>query len=74
MKISSHTPPFPYEDIIDTQWPPQKRDRALMPKSERAKIFAPFAALKGFDKAIDIEATLHKIAVEEENKGSMDEP
>ncbi len=41
-----------YSDIIDTQWPqPQLKGRMLL--KDRAKIFLPFAALKGYDEVLD---------------------
>ncbi len=39
-----------YDDIIDLPRPPSKYPK--MSVSNRAKIFAPFAALKGYDSAI----------------------
>jgi len=40
-----------YDDIINTEWP-QKTLRPRMPLNQRAKIFLPFAALTGYDKAL----------------------
>ena len=53
-----------YKDIIDKQRPVHDDDEfeARHPKmsiENRAKIFAPFAALKGYDKAIDETAKNH---------------
>ncbi len=42
----------PYGDIINRQRPPSGRPR--MQRQERAKLFAPFAALTGFEKAIEL--------------------
>ena len=41
-----------YDDILDYNW---TRDSLpnRMPLSQRAKIFLPFAALTGFDEALD---------------------
>ena len=53
-----------YKDIIDKQRPIHDGDEfeARHPKmsiENRAKIFAPFAALKGYDEAIDETAKNH---------------
>ena len=40
-----------YDDIIGWERPVSNRPR--MDVSDRAKIFMPFAALKGYDEAID---------------------
>lgn len=42
---------FPYEDILHLSRP-EPRGRARMPMSARAAQFAPFAALSGYDDAI----------------------
>ena len=45
-----------YDDIINREYPLREHDRIrhpAMPMSERAKIFSPFAALKGYEEAID---------------------
>ena len=44
-----------YDDIINTVWPPQEADltHPRMPASQRAKIFLPFAALTGYEKALE---------------------
>ena len=47
---------FMYEDIVNTKWPPAESAgefREHMSLDDRAKIFAPFAALKGFYEAIE---------------------
>ncbi|MBQ7752316.1 MAG: hypothetical protein IJR80_01495 [Treponema sp.] len=46
-----------YDDIIDYDW---KRESLTerMPLSQRAKIFLPFAALTGYDEAL--QETLEK--------------
>ncbi len=41
-----------YDDIIDLESPTSKV-HPPMPRAERAKQFSPFAALKGYDKAIE---------------------
>ncbi len=44
--------PFPYEDIVDLPHPVSRR-HAQMPLLNRAAQFAPFAALTGYDEAIE---------------------
>ena len=51
-----------YDDIINMDRPASKRQK--MPIDDRAKIFAPFAALRGFDDAIEDTAGEH---IENEN-------
>lgn len=41
-----------YDDIINTEWPPQNKLQR-MPLSQRAKIFLPFAALKGYEESLE---------------------
>ena len=41
-----------YDDIIDIEWPMQGRP-GQMTMQDRAKIFLPFAALKGYEEAIE---------------------
>ena len=46
---------FTYEDIVNTPWPrgeERTEFREHMSLDDRAKIFAPFAALKGFYEAL----------------------
>lgn len=40
-----------YQDIIHTEWP-RETLRAKMPLKDRAKIFLPFAALKGYEESL----------------------
>ena len=40
-----------YQDIIDYQWQGSPQ-RIKMPLNTRAKIFMPFAALRGFEEAL----------------------
>ncbi len=43
-----------YDDIINVDYPfPSKSGRKRMPMDERAKIFLPFSALRGYDEAIE---------------------
>lgn len=46
-----------YEEIINTQWPRQTL-RAKMPLKDRAKIFLPFAALKGYEESLEYARNL----------------
>jgi hypothetical protein len=53
-----------YKDIIDKSRPQHNGDEfearhPHMPREARAKIFAPFAALKGYEEAIDETAKNH---------------
>lgn len=41
-----------YDEIINTKWPPEKSSYPKMPLGLRAKIFLPFSALTGYDKAL----------------------
>lgn len=47
-----------YQDIINVQWPKETL-RAKMPLKGRAKIFLPFAALKGYEESL--EYVRHKV-------------
>ena len=42
-----------YDDIINTQWPPAEGRPECMRLENRAKIFLPFAALKGFEDEVE---------------------
>ena len=58
-----------YNDIIDKERPQHNGDdfEARHPKmtlENRAKIFAPFAALKGYEEAIDDTAESHEAEYE----------
>ena len=61
-----------YDDIINTVWPPQKSDltHPRMPASQRAKIFLPFAALTGYEKALE-ETLQEEIQSMEEKAGAI---
>ena len=55
-----------YKDIIDKERPKHDGDEfearhPKMTRENRAKIFAPFAALKGYEEAIDNTAESHTI-------------
>ncbi len=46
-----------FEDIVETSWL-GCRDRVPMPMAQRAKIFLPFAALKGYEEALEEKRVL----------------
>ncbi len=55
---------YEYNDIIDKQRPVHVGDdfearHPKMSRENRAKIFAPFAALKGYEEAIDETGRVH---------------
>ena len=61
-----------YKDIIDKERPVHDGDEfearhPKMPREARAKIFAPFAALKGYEEAIDDTADSHNQSFIEEH-------
>lgn len=63
-----------YDDIIDVKWPvPSNRDRMTM--EDRAKIFLPFAALKGFEDAIEAKQRIvvEKSELSEDAKEFLDQ-
>lgn len=49
---------FKYHDILNTQWPKTSSLRPKMNLQERAKIFLPFAALKGHEESLENVAIL----------------
>jgi hypothetical protein len=51
-----------YDDIINLERP--KSNRPSMSRADRAKIFMPFAALKGYDEAIEEKQKLIKEKME----------
>lgn len=50
-----------YDRILDELWP-KDSGRVRMSMEERAKIFMPFAALKGYEETIEMR---ERIAMEE---------
>ena len=55
---------FKYDDIINLKRPEHNGDafsykHPKMSRENRAKIFAPFAALKGYEEAIDDTGRIH---------------
>lgn len=42
----------PYDELIYLKWPKEDCYKARMPLCQRAKIFLPFAALKGYEEAL----------------------
>lgn len=61
-----------YDDIIKHKW---TRDSLpnRMPLSQRAKIFLPFAALTGFDEALDKTLQTEIAEIEEQHGESLEE-
>ena len=56
--------PFPYEDILHKNRPVHQGDEfsrkhPSMSLKDRAKIFSPFAALKGYEDAIIHQQEIH---------------
>lgn len=62
-----------YDDIMNLSRP--KSTRPSMPIADRAKIFMPFAALKGYEEAIEEQQklTAARIELSEEKKEELDE-
>ena len=63
-KLTGIPDDFPYKDILDKERPKHENDafslrHPKMERLERAKLFAPFAALKGFEESIDETDDLH---------------
>ena len=63
---------YKYNDIIDKNRPVHDGDEfearhPKMPREARAKIFAPFAALKGYEEAIDDTSDSHNQSFIEEH-------
>ena len=67
--MTSQKDPRRYDDILDYNW---TRDSLpnRMPLSQRAKIFLPFAALTGFNEALD-QTLQTEIAEIEEQHGEV---
>ena len=42
-----------YQDILNTKWPKERLRHPKMSLQERAKIFLPFAALKGHEELLE---------------------
>ena len=61
-----------YDDIINLERP--KSNRASMSRTDRAKIFMPFAALKGYEEAIEEKQRLRveKTELSQEKKEELD--
>lgn len=51
------------EDLLLAEYP-RKTERKRMDLGQRAKIFLPFAALKGFEEAIEEKRRLSEMASE----------
>ncbi len=63
-----------YSDIINTQWPPVSK-RNQMSLNQRAKIFLPFSALKGYEESLENERqiTVRKTNLSEDRKMQINE-
>lgn len=60
-----------YDDIINMEYPLRSSDRIKHPRmttADRAKIFAPFAALKGYEEAIAEREQLVRSRIESAGK------
>ena len=68
MKNQNHENPDKYADLMDYDWNYDSLPNR-MPLAQRAKIFLPFAALTGFDQAL--EETLRQEITEMEEKHSQ---
>lgn len=55
-----------YEDMLNQEWPKESL-RPKMPLKDRAKIFLPFAALKGYEESLDL---VRQIANSEKNESA----
>ena len=44
---------FKYQQILQEKWPQETENRPKMSLQERAKIFLPFAALKGYEESLE---------------------
>lgn len=58
-----------YDDIIEEKWPRQSM-RPRMSLEQRAKIFLPFQALTGYEKALD-KTRLAEIESMEQKSGMI---
>ncbi len=63
-----------YQDIIHTTWTGTKKRRS-MAMVDRAKIFLPFAALNGYEEAIEEQkrVTVEKVELSEDMMEALDE-
>lgn len=66
-----------YDDIINIEYPLKSSDYIKHPRmqiQDRAKIFAPFAALKGYEEAIEAKQKIvvPRIQLSEESKEYLD--
>lgn len=66
-----------YDDILNTPYPLEGMDmmkHPRMPVTDRAKIFMPFAALKGYEEAIEAKQKIvvPRIELSEESKEYLD--
>ena len=53
-----------YGDILTLERPAPPARHPRMPAASRAKLFSPFAALRGFDDELSAESAQHRLRVE----------
>lgn len=53
-----------YGDILTLERPAPPARHPRMPAAGRAKLFSPFAALRGFDDELSAESEQHRLRVE----------
>lgn len=68
--MNKKEPTSPHRDIMYYEYPPKDSHnmifgRPRMSTSDRAKIFAPFAALKGFEESISEAGEQHIVSYDE---------
>lgn len=64
-----------YDDMIGMEWPRERNSNRLhMSIQDRAKIFAPFAALRGYEEAIEAKKRIvvNKIELSDDMKEELD--
>lgn len=61
-----------YDDMLDLPRP--RSEHAPMPRADRAKQFMPFAALKGYDEAIEEKQVIYvpRLELGEEQRDALD--
>ena len=70
--MTSQKDPRRYDDILDYNWTHDSLPNR-MPLSQRAKIFLPFAALTGFNEALDQTLQTEIAEIEEQHGESLEE-
>lgn len=64
--------PHRYDDLLEYDWNYDSLQNR-MPMSQRAKIFLPFAALTGFNEALDKTLQIEIAEMEEKHGESLEE-